>query len=263
MAVNYVKGQILSGILERDGSDIAIANANVGINTITPTVALDVNGNVQANNFNTTGSPNTGNITGANVVSAITFTAVGSVVAGAKSIPVTGNIDAGTVNINNVVDPEQAQDAATKNYVDQIVGNVESTGNITFSNTTISSNVANATITIQPTGTGLVTIDTTTGLVIPVGNTAQRPDPAMPALRRPIPRCRRRPLSRQFLVVPCQYGSLPARPASIIRRHSRWGGWCQVSEDCSNGPWMLVTGLMPMDCATSLAPFSCTIMPRP
>jgi hypothetical protein len=49
------------------------------------------------------------------------------------------------------------------------------TGNITFSNTTISSSLANATITLQPTGTGLVSIDTTTGLILPVGNTAQRP----------------------------------------------------------------------------------------
>jgi hypothetical protein len=37
--------------------------------------------------------------------------------------------------------------------------------------------LANATITLQPTGTGLVTIDTTTGLVLPTGNTAQRPSP--------------------------------------------------------------------------------------
>ena len=51
-------------------------------------------------------------------------------------------------------------------------------GNLTISNTTISSSLANATITIQPTGTGLVTIDTVTGLLLPVGNTVQRPSPA-------------------------------------------------------------------------------------
>jgi hypothetical protein len=51
-------------------------------------------------------------------------------------------------------------------------------GNLTVSNTTISTDLANATITIQPTGTGLVTIDTTTGLILPVGNTDQRPSPA-------------------------------------------------------------------------------------
>ena len=49
------------------------------------------------------------------------------------------------------------------------------TGNITFSNTTISTASANANITITPTGTGVVIIDTTTGLVVPVGNTVQRP----------------------------------------------------------------------------------------
>jgi len=48
-------------------------------------------------------------------------------------------------------------------------------GNITFSNNTISSSSANATIVIQPTGTGLVTIDTNTGLTVPSGNTDQRP----------------------------------------------------------------------------------------
>ena len=58
-----------------------------------------------------------------------------------------------------------------------VVGNAV-LGNLTISNTTISSSLANATITLTPTGTGLVSIDTTTGLIIPVGNTAQRPSPA-------------------------------------------------------------------------------------
>jgi hypothetical protein len=307
MAVNYVKGQILSSTLERDGIDISIANANVGINTTTPTVALDVNGNIQANNFNTTGT--SGNITGANVISAVTFTATGNIISdnslvttgsggdivmtngnivgannisigtnitaltgtfrngdsgtsvinpqiefgwansatyqqwlhtrhygassvdnaidfytsdgtefgvfptnavlgltvtngkigvnnlypdyqldvngdgnitgtlyiGDKVIPVSGNIDAGTVNINNVVDPEQAQDAATKNYVDNNIGNIGNIGNLTFSNTTISTSLTDGNIVLTPTGTGLVSIDTTTGLILPVGNTAQRP----------------------------------------------------------------------------------------
>ena len=57
------------------------------------------------------------------------------------------------------------------------VGGSAVLGNLTISNTTISANIANATITLEPTGTGLVTIDTTTGLVIPTGNTAQRPSP--------------------------------------------------------------------------------------
>jgi hypothetical protein len=58
-----------------------------------------------------------------------------------------------------------------------VVGNAV-LGNLTISNTTISSSLANATITITPTGTGVVSIDTTTGLILPVGNTDQRPSPA-------------------------------------------------------------------------------------
>ena len=49
------------------------------------------------------------------------------------------------------------------------------TGNITFSDTTIGTASANTNINIMPTGNGVVVIDTVTGLVVPVGNTAQRP----------------------------------------------------------------------------------------
>jgi hypothetical protein len=55
-----------------------------------------------------------------------------------------------------------------------VVGNAV-LGNLTISNTTISSSLANATITLEPTGTGVVSIDTTTGLIVPVGNITQRP----------------------------------------------------------------------------------------
>jgi len=146
MAVNYVKGQILSSILERDGLDIAIANANVGINTVSPVSTLEVAGTVTVGNV---------------IISNI------------------GNISAGNVNINNVVDPIQNQDAATKNYVDNSIGNIGTLGNLVVSNTTITTGLANANITITPTGTGVVIINTTTGLVLPVGNTAQQPSPAV------------------------------------------------------------------------------------
>jgi hypothetical protein len=62
MAVNYVKGQILSSILERDGIDISIANANVGINTNSPTARLEVVGNVIVGNVSTAGNVATGNL---------------------------------------------------------------------------------------------------------------------------------------------------------------------------------------------------------
>ena len=88
MAVNYVKGQILSSTLERDGIDISIANANVGIGTVTPTSRLDVRGNITVGNV---------------IISNI------------------GNISAGNVNINNLATPVANADATTKLYVDQAV----------------------------------------------------------------------------------------------------------------------------------------------
>lgn len=51
-------------------------------------------------------------------------------------------------------------------------------GNLTITDTTIGTATSNANIVINPEGTGLAVIDTTTGLVLPVGNTAQQPSPA-------------------------------------------------------------------------------------
>ena len=48
-------------------------------------------------------------------------------------------------------------------------------GNILIANTTITTNQVTGNIILKPTGNGVVTIDTTTGLVLPTGNTAQRP----------------------------------------------------------------------------------------
>jgi len=50
-------------------------------------------------------------------------------------------------------------------------------GNLKIANTTITTDGSIANIYIQPTGNGIVSINTTTGLIIPVGNTAQRPSP--------------------------------------------------------------------------------------
>ena len=136
MAVNYVKGQILSSILERDGLDISIANANVGINTTTPTVALDVNGNIQANNFNTTGSPNTGNITGANVISSVTLCAFGNVYA--NNLNITANVAAGNVLTDHLLyangAPWDLQEPAGSNTEIQFNNNSQfgATANFTF-----------------------------------------------------------------------------------------------------------------------------------
>jgi len=62
-------------------------------------------------------------------------------------------------------------------------GNVN-IGNFQISGTTITTDGTIADITIEPTGNGVVVIDATTGLVLPVGNTAQRPSLAVEGTMR-------------------------------------------------------------------------------
>ena len=163
MAINYVKGQILANVLQRDGNGLSVVNTANSI----PTLFVDVANNRVGVNSATANSTLTvsGNISAGNVL-------IGNIV-----IPSTGNIRIANVNINNVANPVANADAATKYYVDQLVGNVGQIGNLTVTGTTISTNLANANITLQPTGTGLIVIQATTGLVLPVGNTAQQPSP--------------------------------------------------------------------------------------
>ena len=90
-----------------------------------------------------------------------------------------GNVNAGNVRINNLLNPGQNQDAATKYYVDQAIGNnVSNIGNLTVNDTTITTLTANANISIDPNGTGTFYIIGTNGFVIPVGTLSQRPSPA-------------------------------------------------------------------------------------
>jgi hypothetical protein len=152
MAINSISGNILQDNLQR-GADLSIqgnliyfdiVNNRVGIKTSNPSDDFEVDGIFR----------------------------VGNVV-----ITAGGNINAGNVNINNLAAPVANSDAATKFYADNIAAN-SNIGNFTFSNTTISTSVSPGNITLLPTANSTVIIDTVSGLVIPVGNTAQRPSPA-------------------------------------------------------------------------------------
>jgi hypothetical protein len=330
MAVNLVKGQILSSILERDGIDISIANANVGIGTVSPSVKLEVAGNVIVGNLSTAGNVATGNlltdnllyangtpwdlqqpagnnteiqfndnsnfgasanltfdtagnlltvnatanianlnvagnVVGGNILTSGAVSATGNVTAGNVSTVgnvyatnfignISGNLnapgantevifnDAGTANATAGFTFDKASNAVavignitagniltsgsggditltggnitganviTANAV-SVTGNITSgniaigglitaTGNVTggnllsngdiqavtanlanlrMANTTITTDSTIGNIVLEPTSTGVVYINTTTGLIIPVGNTLQRPSPA-------------------------------------------------------------------------------------
>lgn len=139
MAVNYVKGQILSSNLERDGIDLSISNANVGINTVSPSSTFEVAGVITVGNV---------------IISNI------------------GNISAGNVNINNVVDPVANQDAATKFYVDQTVGNVSGNviGNAIVLGTPSAGNLISNAVSLTANTfitDGMVQINTVLGKLVP------------------------------------------------------------------------------------------------
>lgn len=154
MAINKISGNILQDNLQR-GTNLSVqgnliyfdvGTDRVGIRTSTPSNDLEVVGVFQV-----------GNVT----------------------IDSLGNVNAGNVNINDLAEPVEDADAATKFYVDSQTGNLSSLGNLTFANTTISTSLAVGNITLAPTGNSTVILDTVSGLVLPVGDTAQRPSPAV------------------------------------------------------------------------------------
>jgi hypothetical protein len=100
--------------------------ANISVGNISATGIITATGNITGGNLVTGGLVNaTGNVNGAIVNTAqvastggITITSGGS---SDISLSAGGNIDAGSNYINNLTNPSQNQDAATKIYVDNLV----------------------------------------------------------------------------------------------------------------------------------------------
>ena len=188
-----------------------VTNSLVGINTSAPTTALHVVGNILANNLSTTGNVGSGNvlttglmsatsnITGGNVLTTGLMSATGKITSSANitggNLLTSGQVSAtGNVTGNYILGngsqltglPATYSNANVATFLANFgsnsistTGNITSgnsvSGNLTFSSTTISTNLSNGNINLTATGTGLVQISGNSGIVIPTGNTAQRP----------------------------------------------------------------------------------------
>jgi len=105
---NVIGGNVLtSGLVSATGNITSSANVSGG-NLITGGL-ISATGNINGSNLNITG--------GIFDTTALTITTA----SGDITLNAAGNINADNNYINNVTDPVQNQDAATKNYVDQLV----------------------------------------------------------------------------------------------------------------------------------------------
>jgi len=193
MAIGKISGQMLQSDLVRQGVDLSIdstlvyfdvANRRVGFNTVTPNNAVSVDGNVNAQyyfgiigtadqplitnvgalgNLTVTGNLTVGNIS-INGITGNTISLSGDIISTAGNIRANlGQVSGNTITGNTVT-------AETLT----VTGNTN-LGNLTFSNTTVSTTFADGNIYLAPSGTGTVYFQSTNGIVLPIGNTAQQP----------------------------------------------------------------------------------------
>ena len=120
----YAGGNIVGGNILTAGTVSATGTATVG--NIVTGGAVSATANIMGGNILTTGQVSaTGNVTGGNVnTNAIVGTGVTLTSSGTLTLAPTANVNLSSRNINSLADPTQAQDAATKAYVDAVLSNV-------------------------------------------------------------------------------------------------------------------------------------------
>jgi len=199
MAISRIGGRALKANLERDSNltfntdtlAIDYSNSRIGIGTTSPTTTLDISGNVNITGSSTldqisiAGNKIESNTSNANLQLDANGTGTIELKTGAT---IDGSLTLQTgVSASSILDEDDMNsDSATalstqqsiKAYVDAQVaagGGGASTGAFSFTDNRLQTTTTNEEIIIEPAGTGYVAIDSTSGLIIPVGTTDQRP----------------------------------------------------------------------------------------
>jgi hypothetical protein len=196
MAVGKISGVMLQSDLARDGTNLSfdsnlvyldVTLRSVGINTTSPAYALDVNGTIHANTYTSAGNVTALYFIGdGSQLTNVNASSIGGNVANAEfaanagyadlATYVTGNTQSNITAVGTLTNLTVADTITTQHLIlnGGQLNNVN-IGNLTFNDTTIGTSTVSANIILQPNGTGLVVIDSTSALQLPTGNTAQEP----------------------------------------------------------------------------------------
>ena len=167
-------GQYVNGVISASGnitgSNLNAAGLSLSSNVVS---ALNVTGAIAGANLTTPGLISAaGNITGGNInTNNIVGTAITITSTGVLNLAPTGNITANSKNINNLADPTQDQDAATKSYVDSVAQGLDPKASVSLATATTlptytyNNGTAGVGATITGTATGLLSIDGTAATV--------------------------------------------------------------------------------------------------
>jgi hypothetical protein len=177
MAISKIAGQMLKDTLERDGANLAISdtvadtpvifvdvtNSRVGVNNATPAQALDISGNVTANNVFTAGTVSaTGNIVGNGVT--LSANAV-SAASGKLSLGSNANITITGGTANYVLSTDGSGNLSWSSAGDiGVVGNVIPMGTNTLGNLVSNAVILTTTTTVTD---GITQLNTVLGKLVP------------------------------------------------------------------------------------------------
>ena len=155
LAGNLNSNAAITGVTVTATGNLVGGNANItnAVNAVSGSFTGNVTtGNVSGTTVAGTTGAFTGNVSGANInTNSIVGTAVSITSTGVLTLAPTGNITVNSKNINSLADPVQAQDAATKNYVDTVAQGLDPKASVVYAT---SANLASYTYDNGTSGVG-------------------------------------------------------------------------------------------------------------